>query len=253
MFGNGFRPEPDSPKHRDFRLLQSKLRPLTKGDVDLRPYTSPRHNQGSTQSCVANAVIKALEIKRIQKYGMTAHVDLSRLAVYYLARELMNPPECSIDTGTHISLGFDVLRRFGVPPETDWSWAESKVCIPPSWRAMRKAYLHKITSFYKIRSEGNDRVKDVLQCLRSGNPVVFGTTVGENWHKYQRGDVLISPSEVTGRHATVLVGYKDGLFLGENSWGLNWGSEGFYKMNPSVIASEDSLDFWVPQAGWETP
>ena len=249
--GKGFRPEPDDPKHWDFAALRPRLILQTLGDVDLRPFTSPRHDQKHTSSCVAQATIKALEIKRIQEHGHEAHVDLSRLAVYYLARELMFPPETHNDDGTYVSLAFDVLRRFGVPSEEDWPWDLDKINTPPSWMAMRKAFRRRIKAFYKIKSEGEERVQDVISALRAGNPVVFGTETGRNWHVYRAGDALGLPTKKTGRHATVLVGYKDGMFIGENSWGSRWGDDGFYLMLPSVIASGKSRDFWVPLTGFE--
>ena len=211
----------------------------------------PRHNQRSTSSCVANATVKALEIMRIKLHGHDAHVDLSRMAVYYLARELMFPPETGVDDGTYISHAFDVLRRFGVPPEADWPWNPAKINVSPSWMAMRKAYAHKITAFYKIRSSGQSRVDEVANCLQAGYPVVFGTATGSNWNRYKKGDVLERPDKKKGRHATCLVGIVDGKFIGENSWGSGWGDDGFYLMDPAVIAHDDSKDFWVCQAGYK--
>jgi len=220
---NGYRDEPESDKHWTFEDdLEPRMGAASgSGDMDLRPFTSPRHDQRSTSSCVGNAVAKALEIKRIMKHGHDAHVDLSRLAIYYLARELMFPPETHMDGGTYISHAFDVLRRFGVPPEEDWPWDTDKVTTPPSWRAMRKAYLHKIDSFYRIRSSGQDRVDAVVKCLQAGNPVVFGTNVDGTWFGYGKSDVLqpVLDRDRSGRHATVLIGFKDGKFIGENSWG----------------------------------
>lgn len=248
----GFRPDPESDRYWSYEdLLKPKMLIRTTGDVDLRPFTSPRHNQGSTGSCVANATVKALEIKRIQKYGREAHVDLSRLAVYYLARELMLPSETHLDDGTNIGLAFDVLRRFGVCPEADWPFDTAKLTTPPSWKAMRNAYQNKIQAFYRIRSTGNNRVDEVIRCLQAGNPVVFGTVVGSNWFNYQKGQVLKLPDKVEGSHATVIVGFENGLFIGENSWGSGWGNDGFYFMAPEVLSSDKSRDFWVPQAGWE--
>jgi len=49
-----------------------------------------------------------------------------------------------------------------------------------------------------------------------------------------------------------LVGFIDGLFVGENSWGSRWGDDGFYLMDPAAIAADGSRDFWVPQEGFET-
>lgn len=249
---NGFIPEPDDPKHWGFEeKLQPRLVTRTTGDVDLREFSSPRHNQRSTSSCVANAVVKALEIKRIMHLGKEAHVDLSRMAVYYLARELMWPPKTHVDDGTYIGNACDVLRRFGVCAETDWPWDVGKINEPPTWSAMRKAYVRKIQAFYKIRSTKEKRVEAVIEALQAGNPVVFGTNVGPNWTGYSKGVVLECPSVVTGRHATVLLGWKDGNFIGENSWGSSWGDNGFYLMSPKVIACSQASDFWVIQAGWE--
>lgn len=241
----GWVPEPDNPKHWSYED-ELKMQLLDAGGAsDLRPYTTARHNQGASSSCVANSVCKALEIRRNMKGDPT---DLSRLAVYYLARELMFPPKTHIDKGTYISHGCDVLRRFGVPPESDWPFDLSKVNHPPSWLAMRKAFTNKITSFFKIYSEGPDRAAEVVRCLANGYPVVFGTVTGSNWHTYQAGQVLSvpAPSDRSGRHATVLVGFDptEGVFLGENSWG-NWGDGGFYKMSPETIADGCSKDFWV--------
>lgn len=249
---SGFRPDPPSSKYWSFEdRLEMKLKSETSGDIDLRPFTSPRHDQRSTSSCVGQSVVKALEIKRIMKLGHDAHIDLSVLSVYFLSRELMSPPETVNDSGTYISLACDVLRRFGVCPERDWPFDTTKVCISPSWKAMRKAYLHKIRSFYRINSVGQDRLEMVIKALQSKNPVVFGTSVGQNWFSYRKNQVLSVPNGVLGRHATVLVGYENGKFIGENSWGTDWGDDGFYYMDPAVISSSHSRDFWVIQEGFE--
>ena len=218
---NGFREDPESD---DYWWYEDGLKARMKstfgsGDADLRPFTSPRHNQVQTSSCVAQSVVKALEIKRIMEHGIDEHIDLSVLSVYYLAREMMMPKEINRDGGTFISLGCDVLRRFGVPPEEDWPFDTSKIFMPPSWAAMRRAYTHKITSFYKIRSTGQDRADEVVRCIQAGNPVVYGTRTGSNWHRYRKGQVLGVPDSPTGRHATVLLGIENGKFVGENSWG----------------------------------
>ena len=138
MKNNGFQPEADNPKHWDFDKLVFKLDPV-KGDVDLRPFTSPRHNQRNSNSCVAQSVVKALEISTIMLQGREAHVDLSVLAVYYLARELQFPPQTHVDDGTYISHACDVLRRFGACPEESWAFDLKRVNVSPSWLAMRKS------------------------------------------------------------------------------------------------------------------
>lgn len=240
---------------------------------DLRPFSSPRHNQSHSGSCVAQGIVKAAEVKRIMEHGHADHVDLSRLAVYFLARELMDPPMTQMDKGTYVSFGADVLRRFGVCSEAHWPFDLNKLFVPPSWKAMRKAYVGKISAFYKINSTGSERVDDITLALAAGNPVVFGTKVGQNWRDYGPGSEPLDVVEGTilGGHCTVLMGWnpQKEVFYGENSWGTGWGIKpdmvigywgdtpshtkqgGYYEMRPSVIKSSQAHDFIVMEGGWE--
>ena len=62
-----------------------------------------------------------------------------------------------------------------------------------------------------------------------------------------------------GGHATVLEGWDPvrQLFLGENSWGDNWGivgpdgTKGFYEITADKIASDECNDFVVIAQGFE--
>jgi C1A family cysteine protease len=266
----GWRPEPQSLADTHWGLGRVRDALQTRAGsgaaADLRSFSVGRQDQRTTNSCVTNAIVKALEILRVKKYGAAAHVDLSRLALYYLARELMldrsdGTRETAYDEGTFISLGADCLRRFGVCTEAAWPFDLTKVVdtpehnVGPTWRAMRQAYVHKIDAWYRVQSLGTDRVAEVTLALRAGYPVVFGTAIGDNWFHYQAGEVLRVPAQQEGAHATCLVGWlpdeQGGVFVGENSWNSDWGDDGFYLMAPEVIADWASNDFVVLQAGVE--
>lgn len=216
----GWLPDPKSEdEYWGFDKNKFSFNPESKGDVDLRPFSSPVHNQRSTSTCVGNAVVKALEIKRIQKYGHEKHENLSRLDVYYGARDLMNPKRTDVDSGTHISLACDVLRRFGVCREKMFPFDEKNLFIPPPVMATREAYLNKIHSHFRITTKGNDRLDDIILNLQAGNPVVFGTAIGENWFKYNGTEPIKQDTKFDGGHAMVVVGIINDLFIIENSWG----------------------------------
>ena len=119
--------------------------------------------------------------------------------------------------------------------------------------AMREAFMHKLSAYYRITEIGQDRVQSVLDALRANHPVVYGTDIGENWMSYQAGQVLQLPGTTLGGHATHLVGWDNsrGVFIGENSWGTRWGDDGFYCLAPEVIADPRSRDFWVITGSWE--
>jgi len=214
-------------------------------NIDLREYSFDRHDQGSTNTCVANATTKALEIKRAEKFGVENHIPLSRLDLYYGARDLMNPKRTNVDDGTNISLAMDVLRRFGVCREKIWPFDPNKISTPTSILGTREAALNKISGHFKIDSSGNKRIDDIILNLKAKNPVVFGMKVGEEFRNYTASSEPISKStNIIGGHAMVLVGYLNGLFIGENSWGT-WGQNGFYFITPELIGSDIAYDFWV--------
>lgn len=274
---SGFRPERDetSPRHRSFDEYRATAKARVGVDLasDLRFLSPPqfRHNQLRTSTCVANSVIRGLEVKRVQKFygeamalgmahaaalqlALSKHVDLSRLALYFLARELMDPAETDKDEGTYISLAAEALRRFGVCTEIEWPFQSEKIFTPPSWTAMRMAYVHKISSWCKIYGEGQERLDDIITNLAMGNPIAYGTAVGANWMGYNGKEPLdLVDGKVAGTHATLLVGWDPvkGVFIGENSWGPFWGLDGFYEIRPEVITSQDSRDFVVLFGGWQ--
>lgn len=253
----GYQAEEILDKHWRFSDVADKLLRFASksgagaNKADLRPWTSPRHNQRNTNSCVGQSVVKAFEIKRNMIHGVEAHEDLSVLAVYYLARELMTPQRTDKDQGTYISLAMDAVRRYGVCLEEDWPFIPNKVLKPPPFLAMRRAYMRRIKAFYRITEDGSDRVEAIQTALRAGSPVVYGTSVGDAWLNYEAGQVLRPESQTNGGHATVLVGFDGDVFIGENSWGRSWGDDGFYLAHEDLIKDSRSRDFWICTEGGE--
>jgi C1A family cysteine protease len=247
----GHRPDPLDQKFKNFD--KAALAPhINPGDVDLRQFSSPRHNQRQTSTCVAQSTIKALEIKRIQKHGIENHVPLSVMDLYFGARDLMDPKETNIDNGTFIYLACEVLKRFGVCREEMNPFKESNIFIPTPILASREAYMNKIADSFKIYSYGNNRIDDVIANLQVGNPVVFATQVGDTWFQYnENSEPLGLEKNPKGGHAICLVGYVDGKFIIENSWGNDWGHDGFAYLQPEVLSSNDSMDFWSIADGSE--
>ncbi|MEI7869732.1 MAG: C1 family peptidase [Candidatus Methylumidiphilus sp.] len=266
----GHLPDPDDGESlKSYWDFSTQLRPHlapSPGDVDLRPFSSDRHNQGNTGSCVAQAVVKALENMERQQIcqqrgikpsdlGENDHQNLSVLALYYLCREFMQPSQVTEDSGTYPSLACDCLRRFGVCTEEEWPFEPDKLLFKaPSFTAMKGAFIHRLSAFYRITETGDDRVQSILDALRANHPVVYGTDIGDEWQSYKKGKVLKKPKNPEGGHATHLVGWDDtqGVLIGENSWGTHWGDDGYYLLAPEVVADNSrSRDFWVITGIWE--
>jgi len=238
-------------KDYDFKELRAALGADTNsGDIDLSPYSTPS-NQFSLSSCVGNATADSVEI--LNALAGYSPVQLSRLFVYAMARIRAGDKDLDHDTGTYIRLAFDCLARFGVCDEYLWPYDVSKVKDKPSVKAQRQAVGHRIHGYYRIKETGDDRCDAVVRALHANHPVVFGTLVTREFQGIQDRTPFGRPerSDSIGGHAMIVVGYIGGNFLVKNSWGRNWGSNGFCMITPEYLAWDYTWDLWVPTLGVE--
>lgn len=254
---NGHIPDPQNKIYIPFNKSQisATATPSTFSDVDLRPFSPPqyRHDQGQTESCVGNSVTKALELRFAETHGIENYTPLSRLSLYYGARDEMDPKTTHIDNGTNISLAMDVLRRFGVCREETWPFLPEKINIPSPIMADRESFLNKINGHFKIDSTGDQRIHDIILNLQNKNPVVCGVKCGDEMFNYNStSSPISSATNIKGGHAICLMGYIGGKIMFENSWGLNFGQNGFGFFEPSFIANNSlTSDCWVMQTNFD--
>lgn len=220
----------EEPTARDFHAIPS-LTTLPQ-QVDLRPDCSPVEDQGRIGSCVACAVVGAVE-HQYRKAGRPA-VDLSRMFVYYNARRMRGHEQ--LDCGTTIGAGMAAFLAFGAPPETAWPYNPALVARTPDPQIFQQALAHVPTEYARV--DGLDNVKGALA---RGYPVVFSASVPQRcYDEARRTGTVPRPTDSelagfrtqVGRHAMLLVGYdlNDGTFLVRNSWGPGWGSRGYCRM-----------------------
>ena len=238
---------------RDFEDLKVGFTAIHQGDVDLSPHCRET-NQFQLQACAGNATTVALEM--INSIEGKPHVDLSRLFTYSMSRMLQDDDQngqndLDKDAGTYIRLCFDVLSRFGVCRETTWPYETDKVFTSPSLLAQQEATGHHVKGYYRIRTDGQDRINDILTALRANHPIVFGTKIDQAFTQLANEGPVDKPKGSTiGGHAMIIVGYISGKgFLIKNSWSKKWGSGGFCFMTPEYLMWEDTNDLWVPTIG----
>jgi hypothetical protein len=181
--------------------------------------------------------------------------------IYTLCRQLMDEDndghsDINRDDGTYIRLAFDVLSRFGVCREDlpisqgGWPYDLQKLHVLPSLKAMRSATGHRIHSYYRITETGDSRLDSIVSALQGSHPVVFGTQLDSSFLKVNDATPIGIPTgKSIGGHAMIVVGYVGGLFIIKNSWGLDWGENGFGFMRPEYLAWSKTSDLWVPTKG----
>jgi C1A family cysteine protease len=239
---------PDLPDHRD--ILYGAVHRIPKklpGKVDLRASCSPVENQGRLGSCTANALVGMLEYLEI--IHKIPFVDLSRLFVYYNERVIEHT--VNEDSGAMLRDGIKTLVKQGVCLEKNWPYKISKFTVKPTPYCYTEALDHQVLSYQRILT-----VNEMRACLAAKFPFVFGFAVYESFESEAVAKTGIVPmpkfsERLLGGHAVLGVGYNNAKkqFIVRNSWGKEWGIQGYFMMPYEYLANRNlSDDFWMVKA-----
>lgn len=242
--------KPQKPDHRDLKFSIRKLAPVQSVYLSDKYNVGAMFDQGNLGSCVGNGVGYLLYFnllnKNVQK--VVSPFRFSRLFIYYFGRLLENT--VSVDSGLEVRDAIKVVADKGAPSEDVWPYDISKFAVQPSDQAVNSALSFQSLEY---RSVDNTQKQLLISALLQGLPVVFGMTVFESFMSDQVAASGIVPSpgpneRVEGGHCMVIVGYHaiDDSFIVRNSWGLNWGQQGYCRIPASYICDTDfATDFWV--------
>ena len=239
--------QPDLPDQRDFAYKASPafIRTLP-SKVDLRKSCPRVYNQGELGSCTANAIGAAFEFE-VRKQNMSTDFMPSRLFIYYNERAMEHT--IKTDSGAQIRDGIKSVNKLGVCPEKMWPYQINKFAHKPPISAYKAGLKHQALSYQSV-----SRVLSQMKgCLASGYPFVFGFTVYESFEsetvaKTGKLNMPKKSEKVVGGHAVMAVGYDDKAkrFIVRNSWGNDWGINGYFTMPYNYLVNENLADdFWT--------
>lgn len=234
---------PDVPDERDVQYVASVEMANLPESVDLRPLCPPVYEQGNLESCTANAIGAAIEYNQMHT-GKQGFVP-SRLFIYYNERVLEGT--IKQDAGATIRNGIKTVTRLGAPPEEVWPYNESAVFTQPHPDAYAAAKLDLVTVYRRV----GQTLPLMQACLAEGFPIVFRYTCFPSMdHTWDDGVIpMPGPTEPEdGGHCMLIVGYKNAnrTFLVRNSWGTNWGQQGYGTMPYDYILSPKwTTDLWT--------
>jgi len=246
---SGYLPSPPGLTYKSFKSISSPLLKQAGATVQnevILNESTPISNQYQIGSCVCNATSDALEIL----LGLEGRpvVQLSRMFLYWNSR--MYNKQTDQDNGTYIHNAFDSLKRLGICPEDAWPYDPMKVFVQPSLSAYKTANDNTIEDFYRIDSNGNDRLNDIETALSAQHPVVFATGVGKSFQNAFPNQVFSRPDHYDGLHAMIITGYRhtNGTrqYWIRNSWGSTWANNGHVWVDSSYIDWDTTHDIWVP-------
>ena len=171
----------------------------------------------------------------------------SRLFIYYNERDMEGT--VSTDSGAEIRDGMKSINSVGVCREVDWPYDISKFTEKPPESCYKEAEGLKSKKYVRANTD-LDHLKGYLQ---SGFPVIFGFVVFESFESDEvakTGKMPMPQSDETrlGGHAVLMCGYDDkqNCFIVRNSWGDEWGDNGYFYMPYEFVSTPGYCDdFWV--------
>jgi C1A family cysteine protease len=229
-------------------------------NVDLRKWCSPVEDQDRLGSCTAHAGVGIVEY--FERRAFNKHIDASRLFLYKVTRNLLN---WHGDTGAFLRTTMEAMVLFGVPPEEYWKYNSDDFDKEPSAFLYAFAQNYQTISYYRL--DPPETPKEVLlsrikTSLAASLPSMFGLSIYSSIDQAEKTGAIPYPipgEKLLGGHAVMAVGYDEkiriknsnpgaqettGALLIRNSWGTEWGEEGYGWLPYSYVLNGLAIDWW---------
>lgn len=204
--------------------------------VDLRPFFTEVKSQGSVGSCAHFSVTSIYEY--LLKKSKAEDPDLSERFVYFQTNVATQKEE----DGSSIKEVIDTIARTGVCNEQDCPYDTEKIAERPSDEAFSKAQMHKIVEAKMV----NVCHHDITAALSKGYPLAVSLNLYNSFGTGYKGYEFLPTkeemeAEEPAHHAMVVVGYNedDKVYIVRNSWGKQFGDNGYCYMPFSYIDNPD--------------
>lgn len=240
----------------------------SQNEEDLIPFFSEVADQENFNSCTAHAGTALIEYFENRTHG--SFEKKSRMFLYKATRNLLN---LEGDTGAFIRSTMKAMVLFGVPPESYWRYEKNNIKDEPpaflysfaqNYQTIQYYRLDKFDSPYSENPEKRfaEFMKLIKENILKGLPMMFGFTVYSNIKKSFQDGIIQYPEKGNGNiggHAVVAIGYDDnkklpgtdksgkplkGAIKIRNSWGTEWGEQGYGWLPYEYIKSGLTKDWW---------
>ncbi len=214
--------------------------------VDLSEYFPPIGDQGMYGTCVAWACGYNLKsFLEAKKYGYTNYSDPSKIfSPKDLFWAIPNDKKGSNCNGTNFESALDVILNRGIATWATVPYEDLGDCSQsPDQVWTNEAANHKIQNYREIQVDK----ETIKYYLANGRAVVFGAKLGDEFMSWTGDGVLdyqtYGDVGMHAYHAMILCGYDDnkgpnGAFRVVNSWGTDWGDNGYIWVDEDFFVNE---------------
>lgn len=202
--------------------------------VDLGHLLPEVRQQGSMNSCVGHGIGSNIT-------GITKDVGCYRewqspQWIWNMARKAQG--WLGQNVGVYPRDALDALVKNGCLLESSWPYNADQLDTTDPDQKASKAIKYPQFTYYRCV----DGVDGICSALAAGHLVSIGCPWFAKWFSLSPIGTLSAVTKddpTVGGHATLIYGYDKsigpGVFLGMNSWGTEWGENGFYKVYFSAI------------------
>ena len=216
----------DMPKYRDYLPARA----------DLSDFFPQAGNQGSQGSCTAWAT--AYGLRSFFANVMSQKIRATALSPSFVYNQLKTDPQDCTEP-LRISDALKFLQKRGTVPIDDFPYREASCTERPSQAIQTVAGEFRIDDWRRIN---HLRLDDIKGELAQGSPVVIGMGATSRFENLPAGTVYgdVVSGERALTHAVVLVGYDEekAAFRAFNSWGTDWGDNGYGWISYRSLAAD---------------
>ena len=215
-------------------------------------FVTPIKNQSTCGSCVAFAAVATVESRLlIQRNNPDPNaVDLSEAHLFFCHGP---DSDASCADGWYPHYAFEAFKSQGVTDEECYSYDSglaNRDCsgLCDNWAD----HVVKIEEYIDLTR----KPAEIKRWLSSNKgPVSACFYVYEDFYRYTRGIYEYQTGKLVGGHCVTIVGYNDnpGYWICKNSWGTNWGEDGFFRIAYGECLIENYYNHGVEaiiETGW---
>lgn len=219
-YGVGVKPSPDDD--RDYQLSSLIKRAVKLPDEYIPKVYAPIFNQGDSSECAACSIAS---YRYIQEYDQSNNREPYSPSFIYANREPGQEYEGMVMRDVLKKIKEDGICNYDDFPGFYLYSKAKRLFDKESTKLKQLAYPNRISSYYRLGT-----VREIMTAIVMTGAAYVAVDCYDSIFNPQDGYVKYDPKkdiENYGGHALLAVGYKDGYWLIQNSWGKEYGINGY--------------------------